>query len=60
VFICVQQGVVDKLFKKANMSLVVGTSSWREQFIDAVSISPGKESMIVMFALAQVREWRKN
>ena len=36
------QSTVDKLLKKANMSLVVGTSSWREQFVEAVTVSAGK------------------
>ena len=38
------QSVVDKLLKKANMSLVVGTSSWREQFVEAITVSAGKKS----------------
>ncbi|XP_052106299.1 sodium/calcium exchanger 3-like isoform X1 [Mytilus californianus] len=33
------KNVVDKLLKKANVSLVVGTSSWREQFSDAITVS---------------------
>jgi len=36
------QSTVDKLLRKANMSLVVGTSSWREQFIEAVTIGAGQ------------------
>ena len=36
------QSVVDKLLKKANVSLVVGTSSWREQFVEAITVSAGK------------------
>jgi len=36
------QSTVDKLLRKANMSLVVGTSSWREQFIEALTVSAGK------------------
>ena len=38
------QNVVDKLLKKANVSLVVGTSSWREQFIEAITVSAGRSS----------------
>lgn len=38
------QNVVDKLLKKANVSLVVGTSSWREQFIEAITVSAGMSS----------------
>ena len=30
------------MLRKANMSLVVGTSSWREQFIEAVTVSAGR------------------
>ncbi|XP_048732441.1 sodium/calcium exchanger 3-like isoform X3 [Ostrea edulis] len=38
------KNVVDKLLKKANVSLVVGTSSWREQFVEAITVSADKES----------------
>ena len=41
VCVCVFQSVVDKLLKKANVSLVVGTSSWREQFVEAITVSAG-------------------
>lgn len=37
---------MDKLLKKANLSLVVGTSSWREQFIEAITVSAGKLGVI--------------
>lgn len=37
------KSVVDKLMKKANTSLVVGTSSWREQFVEAITVSAGDE-----------------
>ncbi|XP_078000888.1 sodium/calcium exchanger 3-like [Glandiceps talaboti] len=37
------KNTVDKLIKKANLSLVVGTSSWREQFSEAVTVSSGEE-----------------
>jgi hypothetical protein len=36
------QSTVDKLLKKANLSLVVGTSSWREQFVEAITVSAGR------------------
>ncbi|CAG7823722.1 unnamed protein product [Allacma fusca] len=35
------KNTVDKLVKRANASLLVGTSSWKEQFIEAVTVSPG-------------------
>lgn len=34
--------MVDKLVKKANASLLVGTSSWKEQFSEAITVQPGK------------------
>ncbi|XP_064624079.1 sodium/calcium exchanger 1-like isoform X3 [Lineus longissimus] len=37
------KSTVDKLLKKANLSLVVGTSSWREQFVEAISVSAGDD-----------------
>ncbi|XP_070578504.1 sodium/calcium exchanger 3-like isoform X2 [Ptychodera flava] len=37
------KNTVDKLIKKANLSLVVGTSSWREQFSEAITVSSGDE-----------------
>ncbi|XP_052275965.1 sodium/calcium exchanger 3-like isoform X3 [Dreissena polymorpha] len=40
------KGVVDKLLKKANTSLVVGTSSWREQFAEAITVSPGDDEEV--------------
>ena len=41
------QSVVDKLLKKANVSLVVGTSSWREQFVEAITVSAGKQDKLI-------------
>ncbi|PIK62686.1 putative sodium/calcium exchanger 3 isoform X5 [Apostichopus japonicus] len=35
------KNTVDKLIKKTNLSLVVGTSSWREQFVEALTVSAG-------------------
>ncbi|MGH0179960.1 UNVERIFIED_CONTAM: hypothetical protein FKN15_010535, partial [Acipenser sinensis] len=34
---------VDKLIKKTNLALVVGSSSWREQFVNAVTVSAGDD-----------------
>ena len=33
------KNTVDKLLVKANLALVVGTSSWKEQFVDALTVS---------------------
>ncbi|KAL1425896.1 hypothetical protein MTO96_018732 [Rhipicephalus appendiculatus] len=32
------KNTVDKLFQKANVSLMIGTSSWKEQFIEAITV----------------------
>ncbi|XP_022241303.1 sodium/calcium exchanger 1-like isoform X2 [Limulus polyphemus] len=37
------KSTVDKLFQKANVSLTLGTSSWREQFIEAVTVNAGED-----------------
>uniref|UniRef100_H2L560 Solute carrier family 8 member 2b n=1 Tax=Oryzias latipes TaxID=8090 RepID=H2L560_ORYLA len=36
------KSTVDKLIKKTNLALVIGTHSWREQFVEAVTVSAGK------------------
>uniref|UniRef100_A0A8C5HGX3 Sodium/calcium exchanger 2-like n=1 Tax=Gouania willdenowi TaxID=441366 RepID=A0A8C5HGX3_GOUWI len=35
------KSTVDKLIKKTNLALVIGTYSWREQFVEAVTVSAG-------------------
>ncbi|XP_050717196.1 sodium/calcium exchanger 1-like isoform X2 [Eriocheir sinensis] len=35
--------MVDKLVKKANASMLVGSSSWREQFTEAITVQAGEE-----------------
>merc|ERR1711962_1141065 len=37
------KGTVDKLLKKTNMSIMVGASSWKDQFVEAFSVSAGDE-----------------
>ncbi|XP_072842269.2 sodium/calcium exchanger 3 isoform X4 [Pogona vitticeps] len=37
------KSTVDKLIKKTNLALVVGTHSWREQFMEAITVSAGDE-----------------
>uniref|UniRef100_A0A8C6XIH1 Calx-beta domain-containing protein n=1 Tax=Naja naja TaxID=35670 RepID=A0A8C6XIH1_NAJNA len=37
------ESTVDKLIKKTNLALVVGSSSWREQFVSAVTVSAGDD-----------------
>ncbi|CAD7083901.1 unnamed protein product [Hermetia illucens] len=35
------KNTVDKLVQRANASLLIGTSSWKEQFTEALTVSPG-------------------
>ncbi|XP_041838845.1 sodium/calcium exchanger 1-like [Melanotaenia boesemani] len=35
------KSTVDKLMKKTNLALVVGTNSWREQFVEAITVGAG-------------------
>ncbi|XP_054469465.1 sodium/calcium exchanger 3 isoform X6 [Anoplopoma fimbria] len=37
------KSTVDKLIKKTNLALVVGTNSWREQFMEAITVSAADE-----------------
>ena len=41
------QSTVDKLIKKANLAMIIGTSSWREQFVDAIAVNGGKKVVTV-------------
>ncbi|XP_062296087.1 sodium/calcium exchanger 3 isoform X2 [Scomber scombrus] len=37
------KSTVDKLIKKTNLALVVGTNSWRDQFMEAITVSAEDE-----------------
>ncbi|KAL2087310.1 hypothetical protein ACEWY4_018369 [Coilia grayii] len=37
------KSTVDKLIKKTNLALVVGTNSWREQFAEAITVNAGDD-----------------
>ncbi|KAK4328826.1 hypothetical protein Pmani_000768 [Petrolisthes manimaculis] len=37
------RNMVDKLVKKANASMLVGSSSWKEQFVEAITVQAGEE-----------------
>ena len=37
------KNTVDRLLVKANVALILGTSSWREQFVDALTVSGSSE-----------------
>ncbi|KAJ3649278.1 hypothetical protein Zmor_021030 [Zophobas morio] len=38
------RNTVDKLVQRANASLLIGTSSWKEQFVEAITVSASDES----------------
>lgn len=42
-FVFCLQNTVDKLVQRANASLLIGTSSWKEQFIEALTVSSSGE-----------------
>lgn len=37
------KNTVDKLVQRANASILIGTSSWKEQFVEAITVSPGED-----------------
>ncbi|TRY87424.1 hypothetical protein DNTS_017185, partial [Danionella cerebrum] len=37
------KSTVDKLIKKTNLALVVGTNSWRDQFVEAITVNSGDD-----------------
>ncbi|XP_040001616.1 sodium/calcium exchanger 1-like isoform X2 [Xiphias gladius] len=38
------KSTVDKLIKKTNLALLIGTNSWREQFVEAITVSSGDDN----------------
>uniref|UniRef100_A0A8C6WRC2 Solute carrier family 8 member 1a n=1 Tax=Neogobius melanostomus TaxID=47308 RepID=A0A8C6WRC2_9GOBI len=38
------KNTVDKLIKKTNLALLIGTNSWRQQFVEAITVSAGDDS----------------
>ena len=45
-FTSIQQNTVDKLVQRANASILIGTSSWKEQFVEALTVNPGRFFLI--------------
>ncbi|XP_019750266.1 sodium/calcium exchanger 1-like [Hippocampus comes] len=43
VCVCVCQNAVDEVLKKTRLAVLVGTTSWREQFAEAVTIGAGDD-----------------
>lgn len=41
LFHLLHQNTVDQLLKDTNLAGVIGTHSWKEQFIEAVTVSAG-------------------
>ncbi|XP_064408775.1 sodium/calcium exchanger 2 isoform X2 [Latimeria chalumnae] len=39
------KSTVDKLIKKTNLAVVIGTYSWREQFLEAITVSAGDDDV---------------
>ncbi|XP_056104681.1 sodium/calcium exchanger 1a isoform X8 [Rhinichthys klamathensis goyatoka] len=37
------KSTVDKLIKKTNLALLIGTNSWRDQFVEAITVSSGAD-----------------
>uniref|UniRef100_A0A7N6BLU6 Calx-beta domain-containing protein n=1 Tax=Anabas testudineus TaxID=64144 RepID=A0A7N6BLU6_ANATE len=37
------KSTVDKLIKKTNLALLIGTNSWREQFVEAITVNSGDD-----------------
>lgn len=37
------KSTVDKLIKKTNLAILVGTNSWRDQFVEAITVSSGND-----------------
>lgn len=43
IILFISQNTVDKLVQRANASLLIGTSSWKEQFVEALTVNPGDD-----------------
>lgn len=50
---------MDKLIKKTNLALVVGTNSWREQFIEAITVSAGEFGRRLQVNYGPPRSWSR-
>lgn len=51
-FISCQQNTVDKLVQRANASLLIGTSSWKEQFVEALTVNAGEWCRLIAFFIS--------
>ena len=40
------QNMVDKLISKANTTIKIGSSSWKDQFVEAITVSAGRPDQI--------------
>lgn len=49
IFLLSFQNTVDKLVQRANASILIGTSSWKEQFVEALTVSAGNCFFDVLF-----------
>ncbi|XP_040062586.1 sodium/calcium exchanger 1 isoform X2 [Ixodes scapularis] len=48
------KNTVDKLFQKANISLMIGTSSWKEQFKEALTVVAEDHTIVLDSAISGV------
>ena len=50
------QSSVDRMLKRGNASMMVGASSWKDQFLEAFTVQAGKSIQIILFqAQAKLR-----
>ncbi|KAA8583554.1 hypothetical protein FQN60_014762 [Etheostoma spectabile] len=52
------KNTVDKLIKKTNLALLVGTNSWRDQFIEAITVSAAAQARMMTTRSAGKRSCR--
>ena len=43
------QSSVDRMLKRGNASMMVGASSWKDQFLEAFTVQAGKSFQIILF-----------
>ena len=41
------QSSVDRMLKRGNASMMVGASSWKDQFLEAFTVQAGKSSQLI-------------
>lgn len=54
VMTLVFQSSVDKMMQKANNSMMVGSSSWLDQFTEAFTVQAGEDPLIYMLVMVLI------